>query len=121
MHRLEVYVVEFLQNCLMLESLDERKNLNRYIELESELILLSKGTEEREIYLTSECNLHNMESSLIKCVKIIDNHYKIIWSDIFLYLIGEKNESEVNATLLTNELRMLRISGKPLTNYLKTK
>jgi hypothetical protein len=105
----------------MLEALDEKKQLNKYIELESELILLSKGTEEREIYLTSECNLHNMESSLLKCVKIIDNHYKIVWSDIFLYLIGEKSDKDITPTLLTNELRMLRISSKPLSNYLRSK
>lgn len=121
MHKLECYVIEFLQYTKMMESLDSSKNLNRYIELEDELLILTKGYEDREIIITTECNIHNMESTLIRCVKLIDNHYKVIWSDIFRYLIGELNESEVLGNPLTNELRMLRLSDSPLSNYLRTK
>ena len=93
----------------MMESLKLGRNLQRYIELENELILITKGTEEREIYLTTTCNLHNMESPLLKCTKIIDDHYKIVWSDIFLYLIGEISADALEPNVLTNELKMLRI------------
>lgn len=121
MHRLEVYVVEFLQQCLLVEALDGSRANNRYIELENELILMTKGVDEKEIYLSTECNLQNMESSLMKYVRVIDNHYKVVWSDIFLYLVGEKLEKDLAPTILTNEIRMIRLSSKPLTNYLKSK
>lgn len=121
MDKLESLIIDFLQFSLVMESLNEGKHLSKYIELENELILLTKGQDERDIYITTECNLHNMESTLLKCVKMIDNHYKIVWSDVFLYLIGEKSEVDLESNVITNELRMLKISQQPLTNFLKSK
>lgn len=120
MNKLENYIVEYLQYCFLIESMDHKPSA-RYIELERELILITKGTDDREIYLTSELNLFNMESPLMKCVKVIDTHYKIVWTDLFLYLIGELKDQDMDKNLLTNELRMIRISKDPLTNYIKSK
>lgn len=120
MYKLENYIVEYLQHCFLIESMNHKVS-PKYIELENELILVTKGVDDRELYLTSELNLHNMESSLLKCVKTVDSNYRVIWSEIFLYLIGELPELEMDKSLLTNELRMLRISKDPLTNYLKSK
>lgn len=119
MNKLELYIVEFLQYALMIGTLDSNKSINRYIELENELFRITKGESERELYITTECNVHNMETPLFRLVKIIDNNYKIEWKELFLFLIGEINE--VKYTQLTNEMRMLRLSNQPLTNYLKSR
>lgn len=120
MYILENHVVEYLQKCALTESLDQKIH-PKYIELEDELILITKGVDERELYLTSELILVNMESPLMKCVRVIDTHYRIVWTDLFLYLIGELEEKDMDKNTLTNELRMFKISKDPLTNYMKSK
>lgn len=119
MNKLELYIVEFLQYAIMSHTLDSSKLCNRYIELEAELIRLTKGEDERELYLTTECNIHNMETPLFRVVRILDNHYKLEWKELFLYLIGAI--PEVKTTQISNEMRMLRLSNQPLTNYLKSR
>lgn len=119
MNKLEEFIIEFLQYALTKCSADSNRSLNRYIELESELFRITKGEGERELYITTECNIHNMETSLFRVVRIIENNYKVEWKEIFLYLIGEV--PEVKSTQISNEIKMLRLSNQPLTNYLKSR
>ncbi len=93
----------------------------KYVELEKELISIIKGEGENEMYVSTECNLNNMGSELLTFIHITGKLYKVKWTDVFLYLIGEIEEQDVDPALLTKELRAIQVSKQPVTNYLKSK
>lgn len=120
MDKLEYYIIRYLQECLRVDDLSEIPD-SRYLELDNELIAILKGKGESELYIVTECNLNNMGSDLMTYVKITDNLYKVEWTQIFNYLIGSIDESQVDQALLTKELQLIQVSSQPLTNFLKSK
>lgn len=120
MDKLEYYVVKYLQECIR-KSESKELPISKYLELDDELIAIIKGKEESELYLITECNLNNMGSDLMKYVRVTENLYKVEWSQVFDFLIGKINESEMDKALLTKELKLIQISRQPLTNFLKSK
>jgi len=120
MNKLEYYIIKFLQECVRSQSKGIPLDI-RYIELEKELLGIIKGEGENEMYVSTECNLNKMGSDLLTFIHITGKLYKIKWTDVFNFLIGEINESQVDPALLTKELRSIQLSKQPLTNYLKSK
>lgn len=109
-----------MQSCIKDSNRDHPITI-KYITLENELIAIIKGEGENELYIVTECNLNNMGSELITYKHVIDNVYRVVWSQVFRYLIGDISDSEIDSALLTNELKLIQLSSQPLTNYLKSK
>jgi hypothetical protein len=116
MNKLEYYIIKYLQECIRSNTKGIPLDI-KYVELESQLISIIKGDGENEMYVSTECNLNNMGSELLTFIHITGNLYKIKWTDVFRFLIGEINESQVDSALLTKELKALQISKQPLTNF----
>lgn len=120
MDKLEYYIVRYLQDCLRIDD-HEPSTDARYLELDNELIAILKGKEESELYVVTECNLNNMGSDLMTYIRITENLYKVEWTQVFNFLIGSIDESQVDQAFLTKELRLIQLSSQPLTNFLKSK
>lgn len=115
MNKLEYYILKILQEMINDESLQLR-----YIELEGQLIAVKRGVEEAELYLVTECILDGRTSPMIEFSRVFNDVYKVTWTPRFKYLIGSIDSDEVPVLQLTKELTLLRMSGSPISNYLKT-
>lgn len=115
MNKLEYHLLRIFQEMMV-----KNQTETRYLTLDDNLLALIKGEMELDLYIKTELVLEGRLLPSFSFSKVVDGLYKIIWSNQFLFLIGEKSKGEVHHSVITKELELLRVSSNPLTNYIKT-
>jgi hypothetical protein len=115
MNKLEYYILKIFQKMMITNN-----TYNRYIYIEGNLLAIIKGEGELDLYVRTEVVLDGRVISSLRFSKVVDGLYKVVWSNQFLYLIGEIDKSKLQESSLSKELELLSVSSSPLSNYIKT-
>lgn len=115
MKKLEYHILKVFQEMMLKENFS-----NRYITIDGDLLCLIKTPTELDLYIKTNLVLDGRSLKTFSFEKILDDLYKVKWSEIFLYVIGDLDKNELSTPLLSKELELIRLSPSPLTNYLKT-
>ena len=115
MNKLEYHILKLFQEMVL-----KKQYETRYLILDENLIAVVKGEKELEVYLKTEIVLEGRVLESFTFSKIVEGLYKLVWTDQFLYLVGEKNKEDVHHSIRTKEIELLRVSSNPLSNCIKT-
>jgi hypothetical protein len=115
MKKLEYYILKIFQDMMVKENFD-----SRYILLEDNLLCLIKPKNELDLFVKTELILDGRTLNTFRFDKVVDGLYKITWTDVFLYIVGNKNIKDIPYSVITKELELIKVSSNPLSNYIKT-
>lgn len=104
------------------ESILGDEDYSSYIIYEDELIrvIFRKGMEDTlDLFFETSYRLDNIYTDSFVIKKIINNLYKVVWTDMFLYIIGEISIIE-SGTDFDNDILAIARSNTPLSNYIKS-
>lgn len=116
MKKLEYYILKIFQEMKLKENLE-----TRYVILEDSLLAIVKSEDDLGLYIKTEMILDGRSTKSFRFEKIIDGLYKVLWSDLFYFIIGEKEKKDLSSTLdINKEVELIQVSPTPLTSYIKT-
>jgi len=116
MKKLEYYIIKIFQEMKLKENFE-----TRYVIIEDSLLSIIKSEDDLGLYVKTEMILDGRSTKSFKFEKIIDGLYKVIWTDLFYYIIGEKERKDLSSTLdINKEIELIKVSSTPLSSYIKT-